>query len=266
MNYEKIYYDLIYRAKNRGSIEGYAENHHILPKSMGGTAEKYNMVKLTAREHFLCHAMLPKFVESKYRNQMIYAWNRMCSNSQGQERYLNSYLYTAARKAFSENHPCKGQEMRDQIRKSVLISLLEKNIGKFCTFTKCTECNNITYSNLKYCSDKCKRDNVLIRQEMRKALKWLRSDSLKDCMNKDCDKLTINKYCCSKKCFDIWIRSDEDNIYRQTLSNIKKESLSKLSKEEMTVRMRKSVGSCDQVAKGIKISKTKRKQNENKIV
>ena len=46
--YTRYYYSIIDRAKNR-SITGYTENHHIIPKSLGGTNQKHNLVKLTAK-------------------------------------------------------------------------------------------------------------------------------------------------------------------------------------------------------------------------
>jgi hypothetical protein len=57
MNYQKIYNQIIERAKNR-QLEGYKEKHHIVPKCLGGSNDKENLVELTAREHFLCHMLL----------------------------------------------------------------------------------------------------------------------------------------------------------------------------------------------------------------
>lgn len=57
MNYQKIYDQIIERAKNR-QLEGYIEKHHIIPKCLGGNNDKENIVELTAREHFLCHHIL----------------------------------------------------------------------------------------------------------------------------------------------------------------------------------------------------------------
>ena len=51
MDYQKIYDQIIERAKNR-QLEGYKEKHHIIPKCVGGTNDKENLVELTAREHF----------------------------------------------------------------------------------------------------------------------------------------------------------------------------------------------------------------------
>jgi hypothetical protein len=57
MNYQIIYNQIIERAQNR-KLDGYKERHHIIPKCMGGSNDKTNLVELTAREHFLCHMLL----------------------------------------------------------------------------------------------------------------------------------------------------------------------------------------------------------------
>lgn len=57
MNYSKIYDSLINRSKTR-ELTGYIEHHHIIPKCLGGTDDKENIVKLTAREHFVAHQLL----------------------------------------------------------------------------------------------------------------------------------------------------------------------------------------------------------------
>ncbi len=57
MDYLKIYNKIIERAKLR-KLEGYKEIHHIIPKCLGGNNLKYNLVDLTAKEHFICHQLL----------------------------------------------------------------------------------------------------------------------------------------------------------------------------------------------------------------
>lgn len=59
------YYDIINRAlaENRQKNNNYYEAHHILPRALFAEFqhEKWNLVLLTAREHFLCHLLLRKF-------------------------------------------------------------------------------------------------------------------------------------------------------------------------------------------------------------
>jgi hypothetical protein len=60
MNYFRIYKELILRAKERETVEGYKEIHHIIPRAFSGTDDPSNLVELTAREHFIAHRLLAK--------------------------------------------------------------------------------------------------------------------------------------------------------------------------------------------------------------
>jgi hypothetical protein len=59
MNYQQIYDSLIERGQNR-TLEDYTENHHIIPRCMGGSNDKENLVKLTPEEHYVAHQLLVK--------------------------------------------------------------------------------------------------------------------------------------------------------------------------------------------------------------
>jgi hypothetical protein len=68
MNYTIIYNDLIKsRQARKPTTVDYYENHHILPRCLGGTDDKSNLVKLTAREHYLAHWLLTKIHPSNFR-------------------------------------------------------------------------------------------------------------------------------------------------------------------------------------------------------
>ena len=58
--YSQWYDNLINTAKQRPTHEGYFESHHITPRSLGGDNSSTNLVALTAREHYLAHALLFK--------------------------------------------------------------------------------------------------------------------------------------------------------------------------------------------------------------
>jgi hypothetical protein len=66
MNHLRIYESIIQTAKFENRIKlrktntnyVYYENHHILPRCLGGTDDKENLVLLTAREHYVCHKLL----------------------------------------------------------------------------------------------------------------------------------------------------------------------------------------------------------------
>lgn len=91
MNYEKIYNNLILDAQLDPKCDDYKENHHIIPKCMGGQDELANMVKLTARQHYLAHWLLYKIYKT---SELVHAWNLMSRVSVGQEeRSVNSHLF-----------------------------------------------------------------------------------------------------------------------------------------------------------------------------
>lgn len=60
MNYKAQYDKLITKAQNRLETKGYTERHHVVPRCLGGSDDKTNMVTLTAREHCLAHLLLAK--------------------------------------------------------------------------------------------------------------------------------------------------------------------------------------------------------------
>jgi 5-methylcytosine-specific restriction endonuclease McrA len=79
MNYEKIYFDIVSKARHEGRVRGkdiYYEQHHITPKCMGGNNKKENLVLLTAKEHFIVHKILP-LIYPQYRKELSLALHRM---------------------------------------------------------------------------------------------------------------------------------------------------------------------------------------------
>jgi hypothetical protein len=98
--YTDCYNNIIARAKSRVlSKEIYTEKHHIYPKSLGGSNSKDNLVRLTAREHFICHRLLVKMVENKAKYQMIKACEMMTKKNNWQSRYqITSRTYEKLKK------------------------------------------------------------------------------------------------------------------------------------------------------------------------
>lgn len=95
--YSKCYYSIINRAKSRlldPSV--YYEKHHIIPKSCGGNNLKENLVSLTAREHFVCHLLLPRMTVGNYHHKMIHALWRMC-NTLKNDYKVSARVYKNAR-------------------------------------------------------------------------------------------------------------------------------------------------------------------------
>lgn len=70
--YTKWYLSIIER-RTLEEAQGYSERHHIIPRRLGGTNEPSNVVRLTAREHFICHRLLTKMTIGTDRKRMIFA-------------------------------------------------------------------------------------------------------------------------------------------------------------------------------------------------
>lgn len=75
----------------------YHERHHILPRCMGGSNDKDNLIDLFAREHFEAHRMLAN--ENPENVSVVYAWTMMSWAKNGvQDRYqVTSEEYEEAR-------------------------------------------------------------------------------------------------------------------------------------------------------------------------
>ena len=69
-HYYNRYIKFIESRKTR-DITGLFDKHHIIPKSMNGTDDASNIIKLTYREHFLAHWMLWKAFDNA---QMTHAF------------------------------------------------------------------------------------------------------------------------------------------------------------------------------------------------
>ena len=122
--YSNYYFNIVNNAKHR-TTEGYVERHHIIPKSLGGSNDKDNIVALTAREHFICHWLLTKMTKGKDKTTMNYAlWMMMNTVNEHQvnKRYkLNSKTYQNLKqslsKVFSAQH--KGKKLSAETRRKM---------------------------------------------------------------------------------------------------------------------------------------------------
>ena len=67
MNYQLIHDSIIDRAKTRVlPKEVYTERNHIIPRCMGGSDDKSNLVDLTAKEHFIVHKLLVEIFPNEF--------------------------------------------------------------------------------------------------------------------------------------------------------------------------------------------------------
>ena len=118
MDYTRIYDQIIERAQNR-KLDGYTEKHHIIPKCMDGLDVKENIVKLTAREHFLCHMLLCEIYPQK--NKLKHALFLMAIGKQKvkEKTYvIGSRVYERLKTEYSEMLTGKPQTQETKNKKS----------------------------------------------------------------------------------------------------------------------------------------------------
>lgn len=160
----------------------YTEEHHILPKSLGGLDSKENLVRITSRKHFIAHYLLTKFTKENTRSWrlMVFAFNMMSSHPQGNIRYINSRLYTTNKKNMSKSMSAlqsgKGNSQfgtmwiynltlkeskkikKDQLIPDGWVKGYINNWDSHYTQRKCKTCGKIGCMSLgsKYCSLACR--------------------------------------------------------------------------------------------------------------
>ena len=106
MNYEKIYTNLVLKAKKREEVDPswvdseYTERHHWYPKSLYPeySKEDWNVVRLTAKEHYLSHYLLHKMLPSCDKMSTAF-WRMSNTNTEGKRHIPNGRSFEVARKA-----------------------------------------------------------------------------------------------------------------------------------------------------------------------
>jgi hypothetical protein len=101
--YKSTYDRLMERAKGRVKVKGVHHNHHIIPKSLGGSNEKSNIAVLTYDEHFLAHWLLTKFTTGESRIPMLETLMRMMTAGKNNKNsVVSGWQYAIAQRARSE--------------------------------------------------------------------------------------------------------------------------------------------------------------------
>ena len=81
----------------------YCERHHFIPRCMGGGNEAWNLVYLTAKEHFVAHHLLWKSNPSNMK--LLNAFVAMCTKQDRQKErklYVSAKRYEALKKTYAE--------------------------------------------------------------------------------------------------------------------------------------------------------------------
>lgn len=138
--YAKWYFSIINNAKSRtlnNSI--YVERHHIIPDCFyklgrnksgwldGSPNDSANVVTLTAKEHFICHLLLPKITTGKAKYKMINALLRTAIGFNADQQYIiTSRIYELVRKQYSDMRKGqvgwnKGKDLSEYITKAGIL-------------------------------------------------------------------------------------------------------------------------------------------------
>jgi len=161
MNYNKHYATLIERARHR-VLKEYTEKHHIIPRCLGGSDDKENIVALTPEEHYVAHQLLVKMHPKEHK--LVYAANMMTVSSRKNLRSNKQYGWIKKR-YISECRKRKGSENSSYgkpwyynpetlengkfLKENVPIGWIK---GRKSTQKHCTGCLvKITSQHAKYC-------------------------------------------------------------------------------------------------------------------
>lgn len=120
--YTNYYTSLIASALNRVLDKSvYTEKHHIIPKCMGGKDDLSNLVKLTAKEHFIAHMLLVRMTEGVYHRKMSFAlWRMTQERSDRNSRHkVTATQYESIKTLMAHNMSVhnKGQQLTPEQQK-----------------------------------------------------------------------------------------------------------------------------------------------------
>jgi len=82
--YQRWYDAICARARSRSAPTCYTEVHHIKPRSLGGSDDKSNLVRLSYREHYAAHHLLIKIHTGENLRKMQKAFWAMSLKSSGE--------------------------------------------------------------------------------------------------------------------------------------------------------------------------------------
>lgn len=210
MNYQYQYNKIINIAKDqkRSKNDGnYYENHHIIPKCLGGTNDDNNMILLTAREHYVVHKLLCR-IYPKNRS-LYYALHMMsiCSSKNHKRDYVVSsrdYQWLRENKPDSwnkgkigmcpqlshdrnkgENNPMYGSKLSDEHKKKMTEARLHNIL-----------LNNIIHPNVSLTPSKYMRCKSMEEIEYLKATKKTKGFGMKKRRRDKVESYNVNPNKC----------------------------------------------------------------------
>ena len=188
--YKNWYYRIINNRLTNPILNQYTEIHHIIPKCLGGSNYSSNLVKLTAREHYICHLLLtsvfpPSSKEYKkmWKSFALMSWYK--SENQCREYKINNRIYQKLKIEFSKiqsysqsgiSNSCYGKKWYHNVELKLSNKFYPDNVpigwisGRVINWekhflpkfeskeTKCVHCNKLFLPRTsvhKYCTNVC---------------------------------------------------------------------------------------------------------------
>lgn len=97
MDYAAHYNRLIARARHR-ILTVYRERHHVVPRCIGGSNDRENIVALTPEEHFVAHQLLVKM----HPGNFALVWSASCMTGATSRMQRSNKLYGWLRRRFAQ--------------------------------------------------------------------------------------------------------------------------------------------------------------------
>lgn len=107
---------IVKRQTNIIPLDTYREKHHIIPKCIGGTNRKENLIFLTPEEHYVAHLLLVKIFPSNAK--LLFAVKMMTVNNPHGQRNNKMYGWVKKKisvemskimKEYRKEHPLNGK-------------------------------------------------------------------------------------------------------------------------------------------------------------
>lgn len=179
MNYQQHYDRLISRAVGRQrDFAEHLEQHHVVPKCLGGSDIMGNLVWLTPEEHFTAHQLLVKI--NPGHKGLAWAALKMCGNPHGQRsNKMYGWLRKRHSKATSQrmigNKINAGRKQSEEEKRKRSVSLKgvaksvehNKNVGIALKSSQAFR----EYHERKKAANAIKRHEKAMQKEMEKLLR-----------------------------------------------------------------------------------------------
>ena len=234
MDYHRIYNEIIANAKSRNKVSEKTERHHIIPRSLGGGDEAYNLVDLTLREHYIAHLLLFKLAKNKNEKIRMFQPIKLMVKVLENSDVFNSRKFKAIKELYYENHQMQLEEVRANVSKGVKAAYVQRGCKEVLCACGCSSVVSLSTKSVP----------------PRKYLKGHFSRDIKD-------RTPVN-FGCACGCGRIGITSafkikDANYIHghyrpaRKALAEAHKRRLSKFTKHELAERMKNTLWKADKV-------------------